>query len=234
MAPILELVLPSMRTYAERHGYELVLGTGHEAPGRPLSWARIPLFESLLDTYAEVLWIDADVAILDQSVDIASTVSPGAYMALAKQPGFLGGDPFPNCGVWYLRDAPKTRALLRALWDQEAFVDHPWWENAALIDLLGYQVDSVHEPVRKIRSSGWEDGIAWLEETWNSLVSLSVVERPRFRHYSSMPNWRRDRMIRADLGLPAPTLARRLTVDVGRGVRFAAAQIRGRRPQSSS
>ena len=59
MGPVLELAVQTFERYADRHGYDLVIGDG-DSFGRPPSWAKIPLLRRLLDEYDEVLWIDSD------------------------------------------------------------------------------------------------------------------------------------------------------------------------------
>jgi len=61
----------SFRAYAVRHDYELSIHTDDVPPERPASWARIPRIQSLMERFDLVLWIDADAAIVDPSLDIA-------------------------------------------------------------------------------------------------------------------------------------------------------------------
>jgi hypothetical protein len=117
--------------------------------------------------------------------------------------------------------------LLDALWAQTRFINHPWWENAAFIDLIGFDVtDDTSRPVRKVRTTEWEDGIFWLDEEWNSLYRLSQLSSPRIRHYSSVPNWKRARLIRQDLGLAPQPLSERIFDDAGRLRRRISSQVR--------
>src|SRR4051794_25222065 len=121
----------TFRRYAVKHGYEYVQGSGAMSEPRPLSWAKIPLLQRLLEVFELVVWIDADATILDGSRDIASELAPDTWQALVPYSG--GGQFCPNLGVWVLRQTDRTHEFLRAIWDCREFINHPWWENGAAL-----------------------------------------------------------------------------------------------------
>jgi hypothetical protein len=193
MAPILSVTLPTFNDFADRHGYEIVVGR-EDAGGRPTSWAKIQMLRRLLHTYDEVLWLDADVVILDGSLDISAQVPDTAWQALVEaRDGF---HRHPNLGVWYLRATKKAQAFLDTVWASSAYIDHPWWENAAVMDLLGFEVFPGRGPVRE---SVWMNGTAWLPQEWNTLVGMHGLARTRFRHYAAQTNQHRLAWMSADV-----------------------------------
>ena len=192
IAKLLDLSLPALNHYGDVHGYEVVVGDG-ESYGRPPAWAKVPLLQRLLATYDTVLWIDADAIIMDSTVDVASAVPGAAFQALAGP--CAGNPPYINTGVWLLRAGDRASQFLDAVWAATEFIDHAWWENAAVIDLLGFELQSVHGPVRE---SQWMSDTQFLPEEWNMLVYAYGLRRCRIRHYASTPLPKRERWLRAD------------------------------------
>jgi hypothetical protein len=191
-APVLEQALSTIRPYARRHGYEVVIGEG-DSQGRPPAWAKVPLIGSLLQEYDEVLWLDADLVILDGSVDIAAVVPDTAFQALVEMQS--DGHRVPNTGVWFLRASERAQDFLAEIWASTDFINHKWWENAAAVHLLGYELDPGRGPVA---DSIWMSGTHWLPEEWNSLTIAHGLGPARIRHYASTDNKRRVEWIKAD------------------------------------
>jgi galactosyl transferase GMA12/MNN10 family len=104
-APLLEESLPAMGRYADQHGYDLI----SRPPAmllRPPSWHKITAVLTALDTYDEVLWIDADVLVLDDSLDLADEVDDGAWQAITRHHTREG--EIPSVGVWLVREPMRT------------------------------------------------------------------------------------------------------------------------------
>lgn len=128
--------LPLMDAYATKHGMELACVNldGKHAP----SWMKLPYIGSALRDFEAVLWIDADIVIVDSSKSILDDIEPGCVQALVRHDTECGD--VPNCGMWYC-----TKALYP--WLEQAYnsllptyADHPWWEQAAILSLMGYSV----------------------------------------------------------------------------------------------
>jgi len=82
--------------------------------------------------------------------------------------------------LWHSGDF--ARALLAALADHERYAEHPWWENAALLDLLGYEVPHDLSPPRKLRDTPWSRRVGLLDPAWN-VTSGIVAPHPVIRHH---------------------------------------------------
>lgn len=173
----------TFRRYADRHGYDVSIHDRADASGRPPAWAKVVLVRELLDRYDVVLWIDADAAVTDASADIAELLGPRDLMALVAHTTPEGDDPIPNCGVWLLRSHRATRRFLDRVWASTAYVEHRWWENAAVLDLLGYELEPrVHltAPSRMLRRT------TLLGTEWNS-IPVDAAPRPRIVHFPGLP-----------------------------------------------
>jgi hypothetical protein len=71
----------------------------------------------------------------------------------------------PNSGVWVLRTGEDCRTFLQAVWDQDDLLEHQWWENAAIVRLLGYELD----PPRPGPPTIWSERTHILDTRWNSI-----------------------------------------------------------------
>lgn len=172
---LLALARRSFEPYAERHGYDLDLRTEPLDTGRPAPWSKIALVRELLQTHETVVWLDADLVIVDKSKDIGDELPATSYMGLVEHR--VAGKRNPNTGVVVFRSTDRTRAFLEAVWNAEEFIHHRWWEQAAVMHLLGY--DEHGEPTRP---SEWRDGVHWLGKEWNSIRD-DPAPNPRIVHF---------------------------------------------------
>ena len=191
MEEVLALASNTFRDYATRHGYEFVVGD-NQAGGRPAAWGKVLLIRDLLDRYDEVLWIDSDAIILDGIVDIAGDVPEGAFQAMAR-PRNPDGQRMLNTGVWYLR-GERAKEFLDLVWQQDQWIDHVWWEQRAVLDLLGFD-----DAGNNIAESEWLAGTAWFDDEWNVLEWIGGLVPCRIRHYSNRRNEFRSARMRIDL-----------------------------------
>jgi len=129
--------VPLMAAYAKRHGHDirtLLL----EGGDRPPSWNKLPALHAALGTYDVVCWLDVDVVIAWPGADIIAELQPGTCQAVVEHLTECGR--VPNCGVWVVtQDMIPT--LERAWMEGTDCVQHPWWEQAAIMRLMGYVVE---------------------------------------------------------------------------------------------
>jgi hypothetical protein len=185
IGPYLDVLAVSSITfeaYAALHGYDLVLSTEPIAPERPPAWQKIALARRLLDSYEDVLWIDADAIFLDVSRDVADLVRPGKDLYLVEHVWEGGRARSANTGVFLIRATDWSRSFLDRVWAAEQWIDHPWWENAAVLDLLGYAVPPDLSPPYKAGTSDLEERVELLPAEWNSTEGEAAVAAPRIRH----------------------------------------------------
>jgi hypothetical protein len=99
-------------------------------------------------------------------------------------------------GVFAVLSTRLTRRLMRDLWSMTQYVDHKWWENAALLDLLGYDVST--EPIVQREPSHLNRRVAWLDVAWNS-IDLHASPAPIVKHYPGLSNDERRRRMSDDV-----------------------------------
>lgn len=185
----------SFEIYARRHGYDLDLRRELIDPSRPASWNKIPLFLELLTEYDLVLWIDADAAVVDPTDDIADALEDRDAMALVAHE--YDGQIVPNCGVWVLRRDRAVRRILEKVWTHTEYLNHEWWENAALLVELGYRIEPRVEIARRSRM---RQRVRFLDGSWNS-IGVDPAAHPRINHYPGRSREHRLTHLSADVQL---------------------------------
>lgn len=178
-ADLLAISGASFEIFAERHDYELELRTALLDHTRPASWSKVLLLQELLDRYDTVFWVDADAAIVDVTRDIADDAA-GKYLGLAVH--HYDGQAIPNCGVMVLNRSRRATQLLAEVWNATKWIDHPWWENAAVLELMGHEVGDGPGPVTLKAATAYYRTAALLGNEWNSIM-VDEAQHPRVRHY---------------------------------------------------
>lgn len=174
---LLDLSGETFSIFADRHGYDLDLRRDVLTSERAPAWSKIVLLRELLGRYDLVLWIDADAAIVDPSVDVAAALGRRDLMGLVAHE--YDGMRVPNTGVWLLRSSRPVQRFLERVWARTEYLDHDWWENAAVIDELGFSVEPKVEPVSRPRILG---RTRFLPNEWNS-IAIDPAPHPRINHY---------------------------------------------------
>ena len=183
MAELLDISLPTFAWYAQTHGYDLFVPSGRQFAGtnRHPSWGKIPLIVSLLrGGYDTVLWLDADVVVVENDKDILDDLPADAPMGMVVHHTPDGA--VPNCGVWLVR--AEAAEMIESLWPLVGFRrSGGWWEQAALIAALGGDPDAT--PVEVPTGRAWAD----LPYEWNPhLRDPRGVADCRFFHATCFPD----------------------------------------------
>jgi hypothetical protein len=189
---LLAIARRTIEPYATRHGYELILQTEAVDDTRPPPWSKVRMLQELVDSYDLVVWLDADLVIVDQRVDIASELAPSSFLGLVEHR--YRESRFPNTGVMVLRGGPAAAEFLDQAWNLERYSHHQWWENAAVCELLGYGLD----PPRPLQSTSWREQTTFISSRWNWIPNARV-RRARIRHFPGYSVTTRQLMMRAAL-----------------------------------
>ena len=174
---------PSMVAYARRHDWSVVLTSEPLNGERPPSWGKLQLIRELMSTYEYVFWVDADAIIVDLDRDLLAEIDTAVsdiWFARHPQDRDPGATEL-NAGVFAVHSTDWSRRLLTEVWNAEQFIDHNWWENAALLDLLGYSLDP---PFAKVRESHWESRVGVLDLAWNSVPGYCESSTPAVNHHA--------------------------------------------------
>jgi lipopolysaccharide biosynthesis glycosyltransferase len=177
---------------------------------RPPAWIKIYLLiqEIKSNKYDYILWVDADACFIRVDKNILDEVRPDKDIYLVNHLctiGRLDGCPGlslqcerPNTGVMLVKASNWSTQFLETIWQQEEFINHGWWEQAALHKLIGYHYEisngaTKNEPVESILSH-----IHWLNNRWNCVPTAMdpttdepIVKNqldPIIIHYAGMKN----------------------------------------------
>jgi hypothetical protein len=196
---LLEIARPTFEKYADGNSYDLHIVEHRMVAHRPASWGKVVLLHELVQEYDLVLWVDSDALFVDPTRDVADELRPGRFLHLVAHR--FGHERVPNCGVIAIRGGARSRRFLECVWNQDDLVQHEWWENAAVLRLLGYRLE---RPVRTARFSSWRAGLGQLDLAWNSIPSDPSPD-PVIAHFPGMSREARLDAMRTitGYGLPA-------------------------------
>jgi hypothetical protein len=184
-ATMMEVTAATLIPYAYRHRWDLVFTREELAAPRPSPWNKVVLVQRLLKEYPVVCWIDADAIVVDGSEDIGAELDDDHDLYIVAH---RDGDPpaeVINSGVFVFRDTEWSRRFLAAVWAQDDLVDHVWWENAAIMRLLGWDLDA--DPPASTGDTEWSARVKRLDPAWNSVPIFGRAQRPKISHNAGLP-----------------------------------------------
>lgn len=178
---LLDVAMPTYEAFAKRHGYHLIVGP--RLTDLPAAWNKVPLLIDTLVAYDEVVWFDCDLVIVDLSEDFPP-IREQSFHAMVRH--FENNSEVPNSGVWRVRR--DVVPLLQQMTQLEVFENHGWYEQAALLTLMGYCVppQGHHFPNTKcrcVRPTKWYMGCEFMRLCWNSHPNYRA-DKPRIVHCS--------------------------------------------------
>ena len=208
---------PTLVSYARRWRWDVVLSSENLAPERPAAWAKVVLIQQLLRDFEYVWWIDADALIVRSDGDVLDETEPDKDIYLVEHPqASPDRSVVPNSGVVLFRRGEYTVDFLRRLWNKEEYVDHNWWENAALLDLLGHSLEA---PWPLTSDTPDRAHVKFLDVAWNSVPGQCDAPSPFIRHHARADNRTFEtRLAGMSSDLWDSSLSRTEPTTVGRGI----------------
>ena len=184
---LLSLSIPTFYLYAQNHGYDLFCPDttffSNKTQTMPPAWWKIDLIQYLFNNYDQVLWIDADVIICRFEEDIANYV--GSQYDFGVVVHETPDGQVPNSGVWFLNKTSLN--WLYKLKDLNHFKrSEYWWEQAALLSLLGMNPDDKKLVLPNNCPISWTQ----LDYAWNPHIHdhRKIPDDTKFFHTTCFPN----------------------------------------------
>jgi hypothetical protein len=149
----LETCIQTKREYAEKHGYQFILG-GENFWDRtkPIAWSKIPFLLDVCKRVPEgsLIWqSDADVLITNSELKVEEQIVPllpeDKDMLLT-----LDACGHINSGNILFRNTEWSRDFWKRVGELKQFTYHLWWENAAMIALYE-NVKEDHDKIKVTR-----------------------------------------------------------------------------------
>ncbi len=179
-ARLLDIARPSFKAYADRHGYDYFEADPREID-RPASWYKVPAMIGLLDSYDTVIFCGADMVIVDGRTDLMSMIHPDAWQALVYH--HTNDGEVPNCDMWVAKKA--LLPYLHQAWEQTDLIMHGWWEQAAMLRLMGYDLS----PARLIQANELTEHTQQLDSAWNVHIwDVPAPAHPIIQHATMWPD----------------------------------------------
>ena len=120
-----------LEEYCGRHGFQYYVERDENlSEGRPYPWAKIKVIRKLLRTYEWVFWLDADAFIIDFDFNIKDYLDENFDLIFASDENGI------NTGVGFYRSSNRMLQFLDEAWNCEYAINHIWWEQKAIRDLL--------------------------------------------------------------------------------------------------
>jgi hypothetical protein len=172
--------------YGEKHNYDVQIITEVLTIDRPPAWSKILLIQKLLKEYDIVLWIDSDAVIIDSSTDILNEINlDKTELALVEHS--YAGQSHPNCGVMLFRRTKSILQFLDVVWKQVDLIDHPWWEQAAILRCLGIDSEALPIGPGNISSRPLIE-VKFLDKKWNAIRQDYPQDNIKIRHFAGEPH----------------------------------------------
>lgn len=163
---IADVTRPTHERYAKAMGY----GYDHVLFRDDDSWGKLFAILTVLHAYPneDAFWVDADAQFVRFDESIEPLIRGDILLTYQRLGKFRW--IFPNAGVMVFRNTHGSRAFLTEALDlRPKYEGHPWWDQAAIYELLGLNPDA------SLRTDPWatDDAREWwdwgfLPQRWNS------------------------------------------------------------------
>lgn len=177
---LLALSSPTFYLYANNHNYDIFLPSdnffGENTKSMPPAWWKIDVIEYLLQTYDQVLWLDADVIICRFDEDISKSLNSGDFGLVVHE---TPDGQVPNSGVWLLNKTALnwlSQLKLHKTFKKSQY----WWEQAALIHMMGANPDDQPIVLPNSYNLSWTQ----LDYSWNPHINdkRKIPQDTKFFH----------------------------------------------------
>lgn len=120
--------------YCKKHGYDFFALDHSLDISRPIPWSKILIVKQLLSNYKYVFWSDADSIILNQDLRLENVIKdlPEYNLHIC----FDNVSHVVNSGQFLIKQSYESEKFLDDVYNCHYAINHGWWENKAIIDLL--------------------------------------------------------------------------------------------------
>lgn len=182
---LLEIARPSFKAFAARHEYDYheAQQIGHQ---RPPPWYKVQCLLELLKTYDMAIFFGCDLVVVDGREDIPRG-NWDWYQEMVAHNTKCG--LVPNDDMWVCHQ--NMIPWLEKVWALTQYMNHGWWEQAALLDVMGYTNLQVEQfPIsRADESNELFRHTRWLVNEWNVHIwDDPLPAHPRIQHATMWPD----------------------------------------------
>jgi hypothetical protein len=132
--------IQSHKNYCEKNNYTYINHAEYDYKGRPAPWGKILALKQCFEENPDIdyiFWADADAMITNPYFKLEclrdKLNKSKRCMLLA-----VDGAGNINTGAFLVKRHEKTNLILDHIWNQTQFINHCWWEQAALMSIYPY------------------------------------------------------------------------------------------------
>lgn len=143
--------IKNKKEYCLLHGYDFICCDYSLDPTRHPAWSKIlVLLETLSKNYKWVFWTDSDSLIMNFSIRLEELIDEDYDFIICGDKNIIDLNELtvpgwkemaihvPNIctGEFLLKNSDWSRLFLQKCYGLKEFITHPWWEQAAMMDIL--------------------------------------------------------------------------------------------------
>lgn len=134
-----KLTLQNKKEYCDKYGYTLITDESMYDSSKPIPWSKILQLQKYLDEYDYLVWMDADMLIMNDMISIESRIF--------KYPEYhiiCGSDyKMINTGFMIIRNSQFSKDFLKMVWEHNYEPDsngnrYQNWEQGSFIHLYDH------------------------------------------------------------------------------------------------
>ena len=178
------LTSQSIARYANHYNFNYQIYDMPET-GRAYSWNKISI---ILDEIKKkkndfIMWVDADAFFSFLEKNISNELDNkfelflvNHYCTIHKGSRYLNTKlaiKRINCGVMVFKVSDHNFEFLNKVWNNEKFINHPWWEQASIMDIIGYRAELNGDLNDQKGDNFYVEKIKYLSNDWNSIPSVN-------------------------------------------------------------
>ena len=175
--------------------------------GRPLSWNKIKLLQEEIKKGENefIMWIDADAFFHKDAKNILYELDSNHEIFLVNHYCSVHkGSKFKNtiltinrinCGMMIFKVSQFNLDFLEKVWNEDKYINHVWWEQAAIMDIIGLKAEITNNLNDNIGDDFYLKKIRFLSKEWNSIPSNNEISNesvnPSIIHLAGINNFER-------------------------------------------
>src|SRR4051794_5956467 len=129
--PFRGITLPALERFAALHGYDVIEAEPLSDPDLPVAWSKVARLRELLADHERVLWVDADLLIVDPRDDVV--LPAWCFQGFAGDQRLMAG---VCSALWVVLNRPEAAWFLREVWRLRHVDYGRAWEQGAVEAVL--------------------------------------------------------------------------------------------------
>ena len=193
----------SMHKYADKFNLKFEFLDMPDS-GRVQTWNKILQIknEILKRENDYIMWVDADAFFPNDAKNILSVIDNKYEIYLSSHYcSVFKGSNYKNtilttnrinCGVMIFKVSNFCLEFLEKVWSKKEYINHFWYEQAAIMDLVGLKADITGNLNDNKGNDFYLNKIKFLSKEWNSIPSFGAISsesiRPSIIHLAGIEN----------------------------------------------